>query len=545
MMDILKKIDIRKLKVLFAVLLIAIAFLGIGMRFFEITHNQFFYYDEGLFLNNNLSFLRFVSSHPPQNINRVLSYLTILTHLSLAGGKALWSFICGLRAFILSYDAWYFVRIVSAIFGSFTILLTYLFAFKYYRSHWIALLSFAILAVLPSHLYYSRLAMQEAVSCFCFLAGMYFYIFPRRLNFRTFLSGILFACVFFTNYRMIIIPVLTGICEGLLSFAEGRRFDFRKYMWNTLTFLFVVFMVGDIDDAANTRVTFAWMFYQAHLAEGHFDIINFLSYPYYLFKLESVFFGLLFFGNFYYIIKKEWRMGLPFIFVCIQMIIFSMPQEKGVRYLCFAFPFMAMAVASLIVYLFQNKHDHVFRRFVILLAVSMFFVHIIKDNNIIHFHSDYGTAVNDIERVNKNAGIIASQELVLRLFASNPRKVVKPPVQVKYFLYLYKKGFRYFVLGPQAYISYTEDGKRFSMKLGNYIGFIDRNILPVRVYPHFNKAMLERFVLEHNENLLRSIKFILANNKNGTLGKLKVYDMNQCIAAMYKIMKAQNKLSGL
>ena len=191
-------------------------------------------------------------------------------------------------------------------------------------------------------------------------------------------------------------------------------------------------------------------------------------------------------------------------------------------------------------YLFQQKREYVFRSALVVFVAIMFVIHLLKCNGIIHFHSDYRTVVSDIERINRNAGIISSQELVLRLFASAPRKVVKPPIQTRYFLYLYKRGYRYFVLGPQAYISYTEDGKRFSMKLGKYIGFINRNIMPVRVYPHFNKAMLERFVLEHNENLIRSLKFLSAN-KDGRLGRLRVYDIGQCVAAMYKVMKAQNK----
>ena len=66
------------------------------------------------------------------------------------------------------------------------------------------------------------------------------------------------------------------------------------------------------------------------------------------------------------------------------------------------------------------------------------------------------------------------------------------------------------------------------LDLEGYLSFIDQSVPPVKEYTHFEPAMLERFVFEHSEDLLRSIEF-LRSNKGGKLGRLKVFDVKQCL----------------
>ena len=72
------------------------------------------------------------------------------------------------------------------------------------------------------------------------------------------------------------------------------------------------------------------------------------------------------------------------------------------------------------------------------------------------------------------------------------------------------------------------DKNRFSTKLEDHLDFITKNVRPVKEFSHFNKALLERFVLEHNENLKRSLTFLSANH-DGQLGALRVYDVQECL----------------
>ncbi len=531
-------LKLPKMNKLIVILLLCVGIFGLCARFYHITDNQFIYYDEGLYLEHGIDFLLFMEKNPAKNASDFLRYLNIATHLALADAKFLWFFLASLRAFFLNVDSWFFTRVLSAIFGALTVLLVYRFSKKFYNSKSIGLLSACMLAVMPSHFYYSRLGMQEGLSTFLFLAGMYFYFFPKRLHFRTFLSGIMFSGVFFTNYRMIILPVILLFVELIVSFPLGKKFNLQQYIWCTLTFLLIVFGVGNIDQGANTNITFTWMFYQSHLAKGRFAIINLFSYPFYLFYLESIFWGVGFFGNIYFLIKRKWREAFSFLLVCLLMIIFSFAQEKGVRYLCVVTPFMAIAVAVFIDALFKWRASIQWQRGVGVVLVMMLGVHVFKIVDIARFKSAYQQSIEDIRRVDQGARFLSTQFLIQKCYVKNRKDVLPVHKDLKVLLAMYMNGYRYLVIDPQAYISMTEDGNRFSFKLKGVYEFISKTIKPIKVYDHFNKHMLQRFVLEHNEHLLRSMTFI-NSNKDGQLGKLKVYDLRECIAAIQKVKASQ------
>jgi hypothetical protein len=264
---------------------------------------------------------------------------------ALRTGKALWFALVDSRVFLGLLKVWCFPRIVSAIAGSLTVGSAYFFAKRFFNSVPLGLLSAAVLAILPSHVFYSRLAFQEALCTFFFIWAVYFYLYPREFGRRTFVSVLFFVCVYFTNYRLIIAPVLVGFIELYMSWTLKKPIQYRKYFGHILMFFFAVFMIGAIDKGGNTITTFSWMFYQANMADGKFEWVNFLSYPYYIFRLDSWFAGAFFFANIIFLIRREWNKALPFLLVCLMMGVFSLPYEKGARYLCVGLPFLAMAVA--------------------------------------------------------------------------------------------------------------------------------------------------------------------------------------------------------
>ena len=126
---------------------IVLLILGIGMRFYRITENQFIYYDEGMYLTHNIDFLYYLKGHPVENVHQFLRYLSVLFHFALANTKALWFFLLNLRGFFLSPESWYFSRVLSAIFGSLTLPIIYLIAKRYYGSCWVGWLSVILLAI--------------------------------------------------------------------------------------------------------------------------------------------------------------------------------------------------------------------------------------------------------------------------------------------------------------------------------------------------------------------------------------------------------------
>ncbi|HPN88575.1 MAG TPA: phospholipid carrier-dependent glycosyltransferase [Candidatus Omnitrophota bacterium] len=513
---------------------------GVFMRFHRIAENQFFFYDEGLWLNAGRPFVELIQRNPAKDLGEFFKILQVSGSFALSSAKSLWLFISNLRGFFFSNPQdWYFTRLVSAFFGVLSIGMTYLLARRYYQSKNVALLSAAILALLPSHMFYSRLALQESLSLFCFLVGVYFYLSSRGMNGRTFVSSFFLSLVFLSNYRMIIIPVIMGFCELFISFSDKKKFDIRKYVYNTVTFLAIIFLLGSLDKGKNTYITFAWMFHQSHLAQGHFSWVNLFSYPYYLFKLESVFFGLFFFANLYFLWKKKWAYLLPFALSLFLMVLFSFPQEKGVRYLCVVFPFMAMAVAYMIDVLYQGKKVF-YKPLIAALVVIMFGQHLLKSREIILFKTDYATSIQDVLNKDPKAKFLSTQEMIQKLFVLNSKDVIEASNNFGVLLKSYQDGYRYFILDPQAYVSLTEDKLRFSSQLAGPIEFIFKNMPPYKTYPHFSSFLLERFVLEHNEHLMRSIEFLRDSSKRGSAA-LYVYDLNVIIPIMQRLIQMKEK----
>ena len=515
---------LRKMLILLSVFLIGI---GILMRFYHIATNDFVFYDEGYYLNHNRLFAELIRHNPPHGLSEIVHVMYSYVRLSLASGKGLWFMLVDSRIFFGGLEAWFFPRVVAAVAGVLTLCLVYLFAKRYFNSRWVGLISVGLLAILPSHVFYSRIGLQEALSTFLFLSGFYLYLFPKEFGIRAFFAGVVHAAAFFSSYRLIILPILVAFSEVWTSLASGRRPNFRKYLWHTLTFFFLVFMIGNIHAGENTQITFAWMFHQAHLAQPQFELLNFLSFPYYIFRLESPFFGMLFFGNIYYLYRREWWNFFPSALACLQMILFSLPEEKAARYICVVTPFMVMAASSLVVFIFTGQKSKAVRVGLIVLSSLMFLTLLMKSLAIARIQSDYRTAMVYLTQRDPSAKVVATQPWILNLYVPNRKNVKNCPVRFEKLVHLYAQGYRYLLIDPQAYISWTEDELKFTHPLKGYLAFITSYIKPIKTYPHFNRTMLERFVFEHSESLARSLAFLRSHDE--TLGTLRIYDIRQCI----------------
>ncbi|MBZ0167621.1 MAG: phospholipid carrier-dependent glycosyltransferase, partial [Candidatus Omnitrophica bacterium] len=411
--------------------------LGIYFRFYQITANRFIFYDEGMWVLQNHEFVELIERSQGQPMTVQAKLLNGMFHLSLRTGKALWSFLSMARGFFTGAEGYAFTRIISAMLGALTVGVTFMFARRFYQSTAAGLLSAALLAVLPSHVFYSRIALQEAYSAFFFLVGLYLYLFPRKMSVRTFLASLCFASVFFVNYRMIIIPFLVGVCEVYLSLADKRRPDLGKWACHTGLFLMLVFGVGALDGGANTRVTFGWMFHQSQLAKGTFSVINLFSYPYYVLTFEGALFALAFAANGYFLWKRRWREAFPFILVITFMAVFSLPQEKGARHLASALPFMGMAVAWAICQVGSRRLSG--RRGRIILAgvvVAMGGWQVRESYFISRFDNAYQPAIEHIREHDPAAKFVSTQSMVQKLYVADKKDVTEFKYSMAYLVYL-------------------------------------------------------------------------------------------------------------
>jgi len=517
--------------------LVGFILIGIGFRFYQIAQSDFIFYDEGYYLNDDRrEYVDFIARHFPHSLKDWVRAIYGDLQISLGSGKPLWLFLTNLRVFIGQKESWFFPRILSAIAGCLTLLMIYIFARRYYNSAKIAVASVVLLAILPSHVFYSRLALQEALSTLFFLIGIYFYVFPRTLHPRTFLSAAFLMLAYFTNYRLIVLPALIAFCELYTSFSLKERPDFRKYFWHTLTFGTLIILVACIDKGQHITVILPWMMSQTTRAQQDpFHWYNFLSYPYFTFRLESILFGILFWGNIYNIIRKKWNVLFPFFLVCVQMLIFSLPEEKGARYICVVLPFIVMAAGALAVKLFEERQDQVSRIFLSGFVVLTIGTLLVKSLGIVRFKSDYRRATEYIMRDNQYVKMVSSQKWVMNLYTPAVEQVRELPHSLYYLLSFYGHGFKYLVIDPQAYVSWTKGGARFYPELEDYLGYVTQIVKPAKIFPHLNRVMLERFVFEHNENLKRSIDFLALDKAE--MGAIRIYEIEECLRNILPALK--------
>ena len=166
--------------------------------------------------------------------------------------------------------------------------------------------------------------------------------------------------------------------------------------------------------------------------------------------------------------------------------------------------------------------------------------HASKGWEVAGFRSDYATAINDLRRAGRPVVITATQPLVLKALAGKNGKVVVPAYQFNQFVTLAQMGCRYFILDPQAYISYTDDDRRFSARLRPFLNFILEKVPAEYEYEHFSPEMFERFVLEHNEDLAKTTNF-LKQSKYSDFNRLYVYDLKKIIVIASYFLKISQK----
>ena len=70
--------------------------------------------------------------------------------------------------------------------------------------------------------------------------------------------------------------------------------------------------------------------------------------------------------------------------------------------------------------------------------------------------------------------------------------------------------------------------------LRDYLALVDGRMTPVKTFPHMNHAMLERFVCEHSENLLQSVRFLYDKDVS-RMSSIRIYDMTGVVPKMADI----------
>jgi hypothetical protein len=229
---------------------------------------------------------------------------------------------------------------------------------------------------------------------------------------------------------------------------------------------------------------------------------------------------------------RRWVEALPFALVIFQMLFFSFPEDKAARYIAVMLPFAVMAVALLAREIWHQlgaKWRNVFLAVLALMVVLMAG----KSIQLAQASSDHEKAVMFLLNKDPQVKFLSSQEMVQDLYVFPHDRVKGVPARFDGLVALYSKGYRYLVLDPQSYISLI-DTHKFTRPLRDYLSFIESKGVLIKVFPHMNDAILERFVFEHSTNLKTSVQF-LASEDIRQIAAIRIYDLDQIVPIMMSL----------
>src|SRR6185295_3119186 len=114
----------------------------------------------------------------------------------------------------------------------------------------------------------------------------------------------------------------------------------------------------------------------------------------------------------------------------------------------------------------------------------------------------YEAAMDFILQKDPQAKVVSTQPFICVLYVKNKKAVIPCPTEKIgiNIIALYKRGFRYLIVDPQAYVSWTRTGSRFENELNGFLNFTLKKVKPLKVFPNLNSVMRQRFVFEHTEN---------------------------------------------
>ncbi|MFH0753051.1 MAG: phospholipid carrier-dependent glycosyltransferase [Candidatus Omnitrophota bacterium] len=526
----------------FAVILMV----GIGLRLWGLGQSGIFFYDEAMYLGHSLDGLEFLSRNQAAAASDLGKALNFYLQFPLNFTKPIWILIVDSRYFLSHIHDWDYAKYASCLFGVLTLPLAFVFARKYFKSVAIACLSMAILAVMPGPVFYSRIGLQEALSTFLVLSGLYFYLFPRDFGKKTFLAGLFLGMAYLSNYRLIVLPGLLVVIELWLGLLNKEGIRWRHCVWACVMFLVVMVLVGSCMGGIQMRYTFAWIFHQQDMSihqkamqVGLRHWTEIFAYPYYLFRLENGLLAAAFFGAVYFFIKRHWKSALLFVVVIVQMFLFSFASDRGARYIAVVLPLVAMSSAALLYAVYQDVvHPH--RRVIFVgFLVFMFAGLLIRSVSLITDVSAYRPSVEFLTERDAHVKFLSSQQIVQRLYLKDRKNVRDIPVNFEDFYRLYAQGFRYLVLDPQAYIGFPGHDYKWTLPLAGYLSFIDRQAQPLKTFAHFNRAVMERVVFEHSDALFESIRFLDSKDLD-KMSSLRVYDIATLLPVMMSVANSKN-----
>lgn len=305
------------------------------------------------------------------------------------------------------------VRLPSAIFGTLSIVLVYFLA-KIWYGRRTAILSAFLLAVMPLHVLYSRLAFNDVIQTFFILAAVLIaeYVINGDLRYEhqislIIVSGIMFSLSYLVKYNVIVVWVLYWIFNIGYALIQKNKIFLRKYLNYTLLSSLVagVFIIVTIclTDGIPALVyllnsTLFWISFQ------YTQVFNpFYYYFLVLFDSLSPLIYVWFLASIIYLViyKQKKRSDYLLLFlVLFYLIIISFQTRRLSKYLILILPFIVILLSvvsiKLVKYFKSSKKFYSSSIFILFIFFSGALWSVYEINKEINFRvwSEAGTYIN-------------------------------------------------------------------------------------------------------------------------------------------------------
>jgi 4-amino-4-deoxy-L-arabinose transferase-like glycosyltransferase len=255
-------------------------------------------------------------------------------------------------------------RLISAIFGSLSLVLVFYFGKKLYNRY-VGLLSAFVLGGFATFYTFARHAMTDVPFIFFSMASLYFFVSCEKTekSYRCFaLSGLFFGLAFMTKQlEALLIPLI--IIAYVVVTRRSIRFMLSKHFalfWGAAILVISPWLIY-------MTTSFSWSFWQWFVAYSDFERVfstleghggGYLFYFNYLANNELVWAILLSFSvglcTFNAIRKRANADTLLLTWIAIVFLVFTFAQTKISWYILPAFPAFALSIGSLL-YQLLNK----------------------------------------------------------------------------------------------------------------------------------------------------------------------------------------------
>lgn len=428
--------------------------------------------------------------------------------------------------------------------GVVNILLTYLLAYKITSSRFQALIAAAILAVLPLHIFYSRLVMAEVDSQFFFLIALIFYILRVTKNKRRYfiLTAIFIVIALMTNGDRI--AFLSPLIVEVIAFQ-------KKALKNILIFIFLLilgiffaelpyhlaFLLTHNYYIPITNPTYIeqqlWIMARLGGFGARISLLSFFSYPYMIINTTGyLFFILAFIGIINSLRSSNRSLRMITWFILITYIFQSIHALQALRATSAILPLLAIEAAVGISFIYKLLYKFSFRYLVrsLLIVCLLLFIFgelLINAIPVIKYKSTYPNLISFL-KTNQAKTIVTTDQTITNALAPGIDAInYQVTLGNNNLLPLSSKKPDFIVLSFQKYTIPTK-ALDLTLNLDTTTKLIEKNCQPIYYTKQFNNPeVIKFFAFEHNSHINKTYEFL--NNLNNFDNNIKVYSYKTCM----------------